>query len=171
MTHMFRTFSFKWKLLLLLLIPVTTLCFLGMDTIRASGEVSENLITSLHEQDYSALEMILKAENHMNSALVALRTLVYTDPQDPEFAKWKGIYQEKVQLAKTRADASRAIAEKHNDAFKNFQHPHSKRTIFENFADFESNYRVWSDLSEQAIDKLQKTPVGQRTFESSEMAR
>ncbi|MGB8954737.1 MAG: HAMP domain-containing methyl-accepting chemotaxis protein [Tumebacillaceae bacterium] len=120
------------------------------------------MITSLHEQDYSALEMILNAENNMHSALVAVHSLVYTDPKDPEFAKWQGRYQEQVRLAKTQADASRAIAEKYNDAFKDFQHPHSKRTIFENFSDFESNYRVWSDLSEQAIDKLQKTPVGQR---------
>ena len=160
---MFRTLSFKWKLLLLLLIPVVTLCFLGLDTIKASSDVEEELITSLHEQDYSALEMILNAENSMHSALVAVHTLVYTDPNDSEFAKWQGTYEQEVRLAKTEADTSRAIAEKYNDAFKNYQHPHSKRTIFENFADFESNYRVWSDLSEQAIDKLQKTPVGQRS--------
>src|SRR4051812_26800632 len=104
---MLSTVSFKVKLLVLLLVPIVALCVLGFSSVQGTDKMTEELITSLHEQDYNALEMILNAENNMHSALVAAHTLVYTDGSNPDFNQWRGLFKEKAQLAKTQAEAAR----------------------------------------------------------------
>jgi methyl-accepting chemotaxis protein len=151
-----------WKLVFLLGIPMVALFLSTNVSIRHLNKISDNLVQVLYHQDYVTLSLIAKTEAEMYDALVAEHTLLYTEPENARFEVLKKSIAEHVHNAQAHVDEARERAKADKAEWEAVKHPKTKRTIFQNFDDFDSNFRTWAMVSGAMIDKLSTQSVASR---------
>ncbi|PWK13460.1 methyl-accepting chemotaxis protein [Tumebacillus permanentifrigoris] len=151
---MFRRIKTSWKLFFLLCIPLAALCFFAYIAVHHLNKVSDDLVQVLYRQDYVTLDLISKTQSEMYEALVAEHTLLYTESQNARFDSLKTSIDLHVHNAQTYVEKARTLATQDENVWKLAKHPQTQRTIFQNFDDFDSNFRTWAMVSSAMIDKL-----------------
>lgn len=159
---MFRRMTLLWKLISLMGIPLVAMVLSSAVTIQHLNTISDDLVQELYQQDYVTLNYIGLAQEEMYAALLAEHTLLYTEPQNPRFAPLMQSIHEHVQKAEAHVEVARNLALADKAEWERIKHPQTKRTIFQNFDDFDSNFRTWAQVSGTMIEKLSQQSLSDR---------
>lgn len=169
---MLNGISFKTKLTINLLIPLIVLLVIAFIANNNLTTITEELIYTLHEESFTGMNLVLSAERDMYRALLAKKTFISMDPQNPGFEMQVQEFKRYVQQTKDGIMQAMAILEREKEKWTDFKK--NAGNVFDNYYIFNTSFGNWASATEYAVEKMkngESIEYNQTSDVSFDMAR
>lgn len=132
----------KVKLLLILVPVLIAILFISVYSSFKIGFISDVLTEKIYTDSYKPVSLILNADRDFYQALVAQNNLLNEGINKTLVADFK----ENAGQVKDRVNQAKDIIIKNNDLYLKEKHITAKKNIAKLMAEFDVNFKKWSDL-------------------------
>ncbi len=155
-----------YKMLFILIVPIIAIVSISMIAVTNFSDISEHLITELHEEANKNMALILNADRDFYQALTAQMNMqASTDPAILKEHK-DSYYENTKQTLDRMKEAHNSMLEDKLE-YENFRHKDSKLTVFELFEAFDKDYNTWYGLFDAETNFIGNENKFLSTFDSA----
>ena len=147
---------------MLLILPLIALFITNGVNLYKNDQTAKNLIETLYNNSAVPSQLVLNADRDMYQALVAQRTLIYTDQQSKLYGDQLKTYKDNISQVRERIAGARKIFDSNLSVFNSINNPTSKRTLIQDIDDFNKQFDAWEKESSIVVEATSKLPVEQR---------
>lgn len=164
---MIKNMSIKAKLLTIVSITIVALIIVTILSTITINAIFKQVKTSIFDEHFQSMSMILNADRDMYQAYVAMWGTVNLKENTEEYNNLVQEYKDNIEQVRQQVTEIKGTMEKDRESWLEIRDSQSGRNIFELFTSFEGNFNQWITESNNVIENKVLSQVWNESFQAA----